>query len=275
VWSTATLKDALGPKIASKALARHLAPGNASDFWVALPARRLTHAESFSAYISSTLRAAPLHQQLLLLPLRAWDEERLALIDAAASFATLFLGRRVAVREPLSAGETRYLGSRCGERGDEVNADDILNLLSRKGGGVLVCVTLSALFGSHVSNDQSAWLTDEQNALGVMSFAAAFADRPGRAIGLRRLCVILVSELCRHVLGMSYCLWYRCLLNNQHVDDLTLVLCPVCLRKLHVATNGFDVPRRYEAMLAWLNKHDIGPDPTAAWLEDRLQAITA
>jgi hypothetical protein len=78
VWSTSTLKDALRPKIASKALARHLAPGNGSDFWVALPAGRLTHSQSFSAY-TPIMRASPPHQHLALLPLRAWDEERLAL----------------------------------------------------------------------------------------------------------------------------------------------------------------------------------------------------
>jgi hypothetical protein len=198
------------------------------------------------------------------------------MVKASADFATIFLGRRVTIREPLSKGETRYLGTLRVDGGDALIADDVLALLSRKAtGGGLVCVTYRHIVNSSNHQSQSQWSTDEHNALGMLSFAAALMDKPNPATRLRRMCAILTSELCRHALGLQHCHYYRCILNSQHADDLLLTLCPVCLRKLHVATEGFDVLRHYEAMLAWLREHDIGIDPTMAWIEDRLQAITS
>jgi archaemetzincin len=95
------------------------------------------------------------------------------------------------------------------------------------------------------------------NRVGVYSFARydpAFSAAPrGRdyeALILRRSVKVLVHETA-HMFGLQHCIYYDCAINgSNHLgesDARPQHLCPVCLRKLHLAI-GFDAVKRYEQL---------------------------
>lgn len=85
---------------------------------------------------------------------------------------------------------------------------------------------------------------------------------------------LAAHELC-HTFGLTHCSYYRCLMNSsnsvERSDRRPLALCPVCLRKLHIAI-GFDPAARYRDLLPAL-------DPALAkdreWLRQRLRLLAS
>lgn len=103
-------------------------------------------------------------------------------------------------------------------------------------------------------------------------YGEARGDGTGKLI-LRRSCKVLAHET-GHMFGMQHCIYFRCLMNgSNHLDesdDRPLHLCPVCLRKLHLAM-GFDIPARYERLRAFFQ--EAGFKDEAEWLARRLERI--
>lgn len=62
---------------------------------------------------------------------------------------------------------------------------------------------------------------------------------------------VMVHEI-THMFGVKHCIYYDCCMNgSNHYDEFkarTLLLCPVCLRKLQ-ASIKFDILQRYKALL--------------------------
>lgn len=89
---------------------------------------------------------------------------------------------------------------------------------------------------------------------------------------------ILAHELC-HLLGMQHCCFFRCLMNpTPHPSstsgttslaqwDCTVLLCPVCLRKLAYAC-ALDVRRRYQKLAGLLERLGFVHEPQ--WIRNRL-----
>lgn len=59
-------------------------------------------------------------------------------------------------------------------------------------------------------------------------------------------------------MGLSHCEYYSCTMNASvsvlHVDTQPLFLCPICLRKIHIAQR-FDVLERYKKLQDFLLLH--------------------
>ncbi|ROL51673.1 Archaemetzincin-2 [Anabarilius grahami] len=77
---------------------------------------------------------------------------------------------------------------------------------------------------------------------------------PITSILLLRSCKTLTHEI-GHIFGMEHCQWLNCVMQGsnhlQESDRRTLVLCPICLRKLQSAI-GFKIADRYKALVHWI-----------------------
>ena len=74
--------------------------------------------------------------------------------------------------------------------------------------------------------------------------------------------------------GIGHCVSFACNMNGsnslEESDRQPMHLCPVCLRKLHLAL-GFDPAARYEALEA--EYHRLGLPQEEAWVERQLAFI--
>jgi archaemetzincin len=96
---------------------------------------------------------------------------------------------------------------------------------------------------------------------------------PMPGLMFRRCLRVLCHEVC-HMLGMSHCVYARCLMNGSvdvpESDRRPLHLCPVDLRKLQWAL-GFNVVERYRRLLQFWR--GMGDDPEAMWVLKRLRHV--
>ena len=107
--------------------------------------------------------------------------------------------------------------------------------------------------------------------VGVYSFArydpVFFHEERGphyREVILQRSCKVLAHET-GHMFGLPHCIYFDCVMDGSNglteTDAQTPHLCPVCLRKLHLAI-GFDPVRRYEDLARfyherkWFTEYD-------------------
>ena len=74
---------------------------------------------------------------------------------------------------------------------------------------------------------------------------------------------------------LRHCLHYACVMNPtagiEDLDSLPLHLCPVCLRKLQLAT-GLDPVARYRALREF--HEELGFPEELAWIDRRLAYVT-
>lgn len=105
--------------------------------------------------------------------------------------------------------------------------------------------------------------------VGIFSLArydpAFWGDERGkdfRDVILQRSCKVLAHEIA-HMFGLHHCIYFSCVVNGSNhmveTDRQPQALCPVCLRKLQLAT-GFDPIKRYEALGRFYRAHQ--------WYED-------
>jgi archaemetzincin len=201
-----------------------------------------------------------------------------------ARYTEVFFALEVAVLEPITA-ESLDATSRESDYGRQLRTDDVLAALERRlpaDGFLLVGLTMEDLYPS-----------DEWNyVFGFASFSKRVAVysllrfdpmvfnpkstldvEQRRDLMLRRSVAIMSHEL-THSFGMRHCVHHDCVMNGANslheVDLHPLHLCPVCLRKLHVAL-GFDPVDRYEQLGAFYADH--GLHEQAAWIESRLEFI--
>lgn len=82
------------------------------------------------------------------------------------------------------------------------------------------------------------------------------------------------QALCRYVLrfwaGLSDCSYFRCLMNSNSTNS-PLILCPVCLRKLHFVSS-FDPIERYVKLQNFYRKSPLFTGEQV-WMEERLQSL--
>jgi archaemetzincin len=94
-----------------------------------------------------------------------------------------------------------------------------------------------------------------------------------RVIILRRCVKTLLHEL-GHLFGLEHCIYYNCLMNGtnneKELDQQTLHMCPVCLRKLY-STLQFDVRHMYETFFNLCGKY--GLEEERIWYQKRLDCI--
>ncbi|MFT5189746.1 MAG: archaemetzincin, partial [Verrucomicrobiales bacterium] len=90
---------------------------------------------------------------------------------------------------------------------------------------------------------------------------------------LRRACKVLSHEM-GHMFGARHCAHYHCNLNGSgslhETDRAPLRLCPVCLRKLHLAI-GFDPMKRYEMLEQFYANHELAD--ASKWIKRRVETI--
>ena len=84
----------------------------------------------------------------------------------------------------------------------------------------------------NVQSDQGFSLAKKENRLSHLSGA----DWPEEANVLLYRCVKTAAHEICHVLGMTHCPYYECLMNGSNLvteaDIKPFALCPICLRKL-------------------------------------------
>ncbi|MBL9133402.1 MAG: hypothetical protein JNG86_19480 [Verrucomicrobiaceae bacterium] len=119
-----------------------------------------------------------------------------------------------------------------------------------------------------------------QGGAGVFSFARydpAFygeaRDAETRALILRRSCKVLSHEM-GHMFGLLHCVFYECIMNgSNHLDETDsrpMHLCPVCLRKLHMAA-GFELAKRETALSAFFTAQSMRAE--AEWTRRRVEKM--
>ncbi len=94
-----------------------------------------------------------------------------------------------------------------------------------------------------------------------------------RIVLFRRCLKVLLHEL-GHLFGLEHCIYYNCLMNGTNneieMDQQTLHMCPVCLRKLY-STLQFDIRRRYEKLANLCEKYNL--EEECVWYRKRLDYI--
>ncbi|OQR96797.1 hypothetical protein ACHHYP_13597 [Achlya hypogyna] len=83
--------------------------------------------------------------------------------------------------------------------------------------------------------------------------------------------IALVLESLLRLTGLATCGLFECLMSSSP----SLMLCPICLRKLSLAVPHFNIVRRYEALAAFFHQHPVlWAGPFHQWCLDRLGFIT-
>jgi archaemetzincin len=219
---------------------------------------------------------------IYLQPIGALPADRGPTIEDLAAHATAYFGLPVKV---LAGLDPAFLTVRRREHEghQQLNAADILDELETRLPADAYCVsalTLEDLYPDATFNYVFG-LARLRERVGVFSFARyhpAFFE-PGRTIEreviVRRAFRIMTHEI-GHMFGMEHCTFFSCNMNgSNNLDELDRQpghLCPVCLRKLHLAVPLQPVAR-YETLARSYERHALGPE--ARWARDRVATLSA
>ncbi|EDY81369.1 conserved hypothetical protein [Verrucomicrobiia bacterium DG1235] len=136
----------------------------------------------------------------------------------------------------------------------QLHAADILEVLKQNrpdDAYAVIAYTLTDLY-PHETWNFVFGLANLRQSVGVFSFAR-YGDPQTDPVLFRQRALKVMSHEIGHMYGLQHCIYYHCLMNGSNTLDETdkapMHLCPVCLRKLHSATQ-FDPLTRY----AQLNK---------------------
>lgn len=217
---------------------------------------------------------------IYLQPIGAWSEDRGPTAPELAVHITAYFGLPV---KPLPALDPAFMNVTRREHDGHVQLDasDILDELETRVPDDAYCVaalTLEDLYPDDTFNYVFG-LARLRERVGVFSFARyhpAFFE-PGRAarrdLLVQRAFKIMTHEI-GHMFGMEHCTFFACNMNGtNNLDELDRQpthLCPVCLRKLHLAA-PFDPKARYETLAQSYARHDLGAD--ARWARERAEAL--
>jgi archaemetzincin len=205
---------------------------------------------------------------------RAGQDPPLGLLSR---FAAAFFALEVATLPAVPViGVTTRINSHTGQR--QLLTRDLLALLADQRPARACCVvgiTMDDLYPDPAWNFVFGEASPHDR-VGVYSFARYLPGEAGAtaaSVLLRRSCKVLAHETA-HLLGISHCVFYSCLMNgSNHLaesDARPLHPCPVDLRKLQ-HTIGFDVAARYRNLYTFTE--DVGFTDEAQWLTRQLLHI--
>jgi archaemetzincin len=201
-------------------------------------------------------------------------------------YAEAFFQLDVTILEPITV-ESLNATTREWDYGPQLRTDEALVALGRllpEDGFLLAGLTMTDLYPGDDWNFVFGYASLE-NRVAIYSLlrfdpliidprrTATLEER--RALILRRGLKLMSHEL-THAFGMRHCIHYDCLMNGaNHIgetDSHPMHACPVCLRKLHVAT-GFDPVVRYEQLGEFYREHGLLEQAT--WVSVRLAYLEA
>ncbi|MBD5780272.1 hypothetical protein IEN85_12285 [Pelagicoccus sp. NFK12] len=130
----------------------------------------------------------------------------------------------------------------------QLNAKDILTVLDLnkpKDAYAIIAFSETDLYPDESWNFVFG-MANLQKSVGVFSFAR-YGDRDkDGTLYLQRALKVMTHEI-GHMYGMMHCTYYHCLMNGSNnlseTDRSPMHLCPVCLRKLHEATQPDHIMR--------------------------------
>ncbi|MEM6472916.1 MAG: archaemetzincin [Planctomycetota bacterium] len=238
--------------------------------------------QTFEQYCrSGPNRPSPKRSTIYILPIGGLEESHGIQLDEIVRYANAFFD--MPVKELPAVGdqglpitERRNAGRR------QFLAPDILNWLGPRvpsDAYCLLAVTMTDLYPDPDWNFVFG-LASLRDRVGVYSFARYDPrsndqpwDQSSRAIMMRRSCHVLAHEA-GHMFGIKHCVHFHCLMNGaNHLDEADSqpsFLCPVCLRKLHWATDC-DLEERYRKLKSF--SEDVGWAEESKWWTERLQRI--
>jgi archaemetzincin len=221
-------------------------------------------------------RPEPPRDRIYVLPIGELTAERGPTTEELTEHARRYFGLPVTVLpvRPLAALE---VPSRVHEGHHQLHASAILDGLQTelpRDAYCLIAVTLEDLYPADDANYVFG-VARLRARVGVFSFARYHPDFFGESFAVDRKVVVqralkVMSHELGHMFGLEHCIHLHCNMNGvNHLSELDrapMHLCPVCLRKLHVAL-GFDPQARYQALAEHYTR--VGLVEAADWAQQR------
>lgn len=218
--------------------------------------------------------------KIYLLPIGPLPAERGPTVEELSAHAIAFFGLPVEILPAIDPGALE-ITRRVHDGHPQLNAAELLDHLETTVPDDAYCVaalTLEDLYPDESFNYVFG-LARLRARVGVFSFARYHPSffEPGQTIErttlVRRAFKVMSHEI-GHMFGMAHCTFFACNMNgSNHLDELDREpshLCPVCLRKLHMAVH-FDPIARYRALGAVYERHGLAEE--ARWTSDRIATI--
>lgn len=221
-------------------------------------------------------------RKLYIQPLGKFDVEKAPSIDVLREFTEAYYYPMQVVVLPtfpphgvksrVNGGNTQWLTT------------DLLNLLEKRlptDAYSMLGVTMTDLYAGEQWNFVFGQARLRAR-VGVFSFARYHPSFRGDEIedkeAVKKLVLIRAAKVLTHetghMFGVKHCVYYHCNMNGannlQEADASPLHLCPVCLRKLHLAVR-FDPATRYKKLNAFYTKHGLKEE--AEWVQKRIKEI--
>lgn len=224
----------------------------------------------------------PERRTIFVLPIGAFPEGGSPPLPVLIDYTQRFFGLPAQLMPALAdAGELRARG-RMHYGVQQYLSSDLLDALRERvpsDAYGLVGITMHDLFPAPSWNYVFGEARFDER-VGVYSFARydpAFHDQPRTAetpqLILTRSLKVMTHEI-GHMFGIAHCTAYRCLMNGtnslKETDAMPMHLCPVCLRKLHLAV-GFLPAERYRTLERFYTERGLPQE--AKWVRERLQYV--
>ncbi len=238
--------------------------------WLAFHPEEPQSAAAYAASVPNLPR--PPRDTIVVVALSDLDPTRGPSLDALVDYAHRFFDLPVRVLDGVTVDELNP-GRRTHHGASQLNAADVLDALEERIPDDAYCVIALTNEDLYPAEDFNYvfGLARLRARVGVFSFARYQSD--DRAVAVQRAFKIMTHEV-GHMFGITHCTHYACNMNgSNHLEELDrepMHLCPVCLRKLHMAT-GFDPASRYRALGHVYQREGLRRD--AVWIEDRLQHL--
>jgi archaemetzincin len=249
-------------------------PTPAPNDWLRLNPER---GQTVHDYIAShPNRPEPPRDHVYVQPLGELPAERGPTTEELAAHAHAYFGLRVTVL-PVRTLDELGVPSRVLDGHNQLQANAVLDVLHAElphDAYCLIAVTLEDLY----PEDDFSYVFGYarlRSRVGVFSFARYHPDFFGESFAVDRKVVVqralkVMSHELGHMFGLEHCIHLHCIMNGaNHLSELDrapLHLCPVCLRKLHVAL-GFDPMAREQALAEHYSR--LGLHEAADWSRQR------
>jgi archaemetzincin len=245
--------------------------------WLAIHDEPLQTAADYLA--SEPNVPAPPRDVLYVLPIGPLSADRGPTLDELQRHAHAFFELEVRVLPTLDPS-TLDVTRRVHHGKPQLHAADILDRMEPQlpdDAYCVIAVTWSDLYPDDSYNFVFG-LARLTARVGVFSFARLHPDfydadhvpSAETRLQVTRRALAVMSHEVGHMFGIGHCVSFACLMNGsnslEEADGQPMHLCPVCLRKLHLAL-GFDPERRYEALEQLY--HRLGLEPERAWVRRR------